>query len=471
MLPTPRSYSIYPSVLPADRVTEMTICANEPAFLFREGEELSLRFITVYADENYYAPHTHRHLTVQAEGGVLRFSLAFAGEGEHLIELYREERLIGSFTVYSLYEDLYSLTPLRGDLHSHSCRSDGTRDAAAQAGHYREMGYDFVALTDHNRYYVGEEIDRAYAGVDTGLVRVLGEEVHCPGSVVHIVHVGGRASVAAIYTHEREKYEKQIKEYLENVPAHVPAQYRERYAKAMWATDTIHSFGGLAIFPHPFWRPNASRAFNVCDELTRLFLKSGMFDAYELIGGMEQHENNRSVALWSDLRAEGVSMNVVGSSDVHSLERSPEFPSKFTVCFATEKSNAGIVEAVKSGMSVAVESTGYEYDKEYRAYGSVRLVTYAQFLLRHYFPRLERLTAGAGVAMRAFLMEDADASLVAAHTALADKFTARFFGRLAPKLPSEKLLAFEAQARDAQLKKGPKTRGSSVDATPAKSLI
>lgn len=471
MLPTPQSYMLFPSVVPADKLTAMTVCATEPAFIFTDGNKYTINIISVNADENYYAPHTHKKLDVTVDGGALRFDFAFEGEQEHTIQLIKDGAVIQYFAVFSLHEDLYSLTPLKGDLHSHSCRSDGSRDPSSQAGHYREQGFDFAALTDHNRYFTGEEIDTTFDGINTGFVRVLGEEVHCPGSVVHIVHIGGRQSVAEIYIHHRKEYEAEVEKYQNKVPTHIPEQYKDRYAKAMWATDKIHAFGGLAIFPHPFWRPGASKTYNVCDEFAKLLLNSGIFDAYELIGGMTQPDLNRSVAFWNDLRAEGLKISIVGSSDVHSLERSPHFPGNFTICFAEKKTNDAIVKAIKNGFCVAGETTGYEYDTQYRCYGSTRLVTYSQFLLKNYFPKLARLTAGAGVAMRAYVMEDTDAALINMHTDLADRFTARFFGRLAPTLPSKKLLDFEASARDNQLARGPLTRGSSVDATPAKSLI
>ena len=307
-------------------------------------------------------------------GGNLSFEFEFIGEGEYLIQLISDEKVIQSFTVYSLFEDLYSLCPLKGDLHSHSCRSDGTRDPAAQAGHYREAGYDFVALTDHNRYFPGGEIDEIYAGVNTGLVRVTGEEVHSPESVVHIVHVGGKASVADSYVHDRENYEAQISEYMTKVPERIPEQYRSRYAKAMWATDKIHAQGGLAIVPHPFWRPGRSKIYNLPVELARILISSGIFDVYEIVGAMTQPDINRSVALWSELRAEGHSIPVVGSSDAHSLERSAQFPYNFTICFAEEKTGDSIISAIKRGMCVAVEATGNDYDRQSRCYGDFRLV-------------------------------------------------------------------------------------------------
>ena len=460
---------VWPSVVLSDAVTRMTVLPAERAYIFPEGAQLEVAVISVSSDENYYAPKNQKRFFLVASKGALIFDFEFFGEGAHIIKIFLEGNELESCTVYSVREDLYALTPLKGDFHSHSVRSDGRSDPAAGAGHYREQGYDFFALTDHNRFYPGEEIDEVYEDVDTGLLRIRGEEVHSPGSVIHIVHVGGRESVAARYVHDRERYDAEIEEYIKRVPDSVPEAYRERYAKAMWATDAIHSVGGLAIFPHPFWIPG-SLSYNVCPELARILLKSGMFDAYEIVGAMTQADCNLSLALWNEVRAEGCKIPAVGSSDVHAFEKSLHFPYRSTVCFASAKEHGAIIDAVKGGMCVAVESNGVEYGVEHRCYGDFRLVAYAQFLLSHYFPRLARLTAGIGVAMRAYSMEGISGSLISEYNALADDFSAKFFGRRAADLPSEKMIEFEERRRAVQ-QGGPRTRGSSVDGTPGKIII
>ena len=464
MLPTPENFAIRPAVVRADETSEMTVLATERAFLPTDGETYTVKIISVNADENYYHPETHTVLTLTARDGALTFSHRFAGEGEHLLLLSKNDKPLGELHVYSLAPDLYALTPLKGDLHGHSYRSDGRRDPAALAGHYREMGYDFFALTDHNRYYPGGEIDEAYEGLSLGITRVLGEEVHAPASVVHIVHIGGGESVAEQYADPRRRaeYERQIAEYLTRVPAEIPEPYRERYGKAMWATDAIHAAGGIAIFPHPYWKPGASKCHNVTDEFAKLLLRSGMFDAFELIGGVAQPECNRQLALWGDLRAEGLEIPVVGSSDVHGLSRAVSFPHHFTVCFAKANENGAIIDAVRSGLSVAVEAMGEGYERRYFCYGSLRLVSYAQFLLQNYFPKTERLAAGEGCAMRAYAMGEAPASLVELSAAQTRRFSERYFGRSAPSLPSKELRAFEEKWRERQLA-GPITKGSAVD--------
>jgi len=465
MLPKPQNYAIWPSVLPGDQSVELTVTPMEKAFLFQDGLEVTFTIISVNEDEpNYYKPSARRRVTAAAHDGVVRFSYCFPGEQEHLILMETSEKKLQEFVVFSLFDDLYSLHALKGDLHGHSFRSDGKRDPAALAGHYREQGYDYFALTDHNRFYPGGEIDETFEGVHLGITRVRGEEVHAPGTVVHIVHVGGKYSVADIYVHHREEYEREAAAYESCVPSHVPEKYRSRYARIMWATDHIHQAGGLAIFPHPYWRPGASRMYNVCDEFAHLLLTSGMFDAYELVGGMQQPGINRSIALWGELLKEGYSFPVVGSSDVHGLESYP-FSYLFNICFARENTNDAIMEAVRAGRIVAVEASGSEENRQYRCYGSLRLMTYAQYLLTHYFPHQQRICQGEGIAMRAYAMKDADAALVELQVRQTEKFRGRFFGRLPAPLPSPDMISFEDKWRAEQLN-GPLTKGGTVDAPP-----
>ena len=469
MRPDPKSYAVYPSVVPVGKETPVVVAPAERTFLLYDGEAYRLTLRPIEADDDYYASTRFDVLDVTAEDGVLRFSYRFDVEGEYTLRIDKEGAKLIELSLYALEEDLYALSPLRGDFHAHSFRSDAARDPSALAGHFREQGYDFFTLTDHNRRYPGEEIDETFAGVKTGILRVPGEEIHTPGSVVHIVHVGGEYSVANRYIHEREAYESEVKAYEERVPLSVPADYRARYARAMWATDEIHKAGGLAVFAHPFWRPG-NRAVNIPAPLARIFLSSGMFDAFELIGGGGQIANNRHVALLSEARDAGVRIPVVGASDVHVLRGAESFPDYFSICFASEPTVEGIFDAVRAGRVVAVEASGLEYARTYRAYGDYRLVGYAQYLLHNFFPNATRIAAGEGVAMRAYAMGEAPASLVEGMAALAQDYRDRFFGRKAPLLPDAEARATVARQRARHVSEGPPTCGSSVDPSPSRKL-
>ena len=462
MLPIPENYAIYPSVLPVGRKMEMIISPLERAFLFSDGEEFIITAIQTDGNEdNYDTLCSHKSFPVTAKDGVIRFSYTCDEESQYLFWLSCEEKKIAELFVYALEEDLYALTPLKGDFHSHSVRSDGKRDPAALAGHYREQGYDFFALTDHNRFYPGGEVDEAYASVQLGITRIRGEEVHAPESNVHIVHVGGKSSVADLYFHHQEEYAEEIAEYESRVPADIPEMYRYRYARAMWATDRIHEAGGLAIFAHPYWQPKNVRVHNVRDQLAKRFLTSGMFDAYELVGAMGQVGINRSINLWADLRSEGLKISIVGSSDAHGLEKSATFSHTFSICFAEKNENDAIIAAVRAGMNVAVEAVGNEYDRQYRCYGNLRLVSYAHFLLQHYFPKRQRICQGEGTAMRAYLMGEVDAAMLEAQVAYSGAYRDRFLGRIPPVLPSQAIRDFESRALAVHAT-GPITKGSRI---------
>lgn len=42
----------------------------------------------------------------------------------------------------------------KGNLHSHSTASDGSFSPEELADCYREKGYDFIAITDHNKFWI-----------------------------------------------------------------------------------------------------------------------------------------------------------------------------------------------------------------------------------------------------------------------------------------------------------------------------
>ncbi len=162
MLPIPENYAIYPSVIPVESPVEMIISPLERGFLFAGGEEYIITAIPNDGNEdNYDLLLSHKSFPVTAKDGVIRFTYTYPEEGQYLFWLIREEKKIAELFVYALEEDLYALTSLRGDFHFHSIRSDGKRAPAALAGHYRDQGYDFFALTDHNRFYPGGEVDAA----------------------------------------------------------------------------------------------------------------------------------------------------------------------------------------------------------------------------------------------------------------------------------------------------------------------
>ncbi|MBQ8159602.1 MAG: CehA/McbA family metallohydrolase [Clostridia bacterium] len=116
----------------------------------------------------------------------------------------------------------------RGNLHMHTTRSDGHLTPGEAMARYREMGYDFVAITDHRTLTVPEKKD-----IPEGLLWIPGIELDWPleGQVVHIVGLN-----------VTDRAEKEF----------------DRRTGVQGGIDLIRSCGGLAELAHPAWSLNTT---------------------------------------------------------------------------------------------------------------------------------------------------------------------------------------------------------------------
>ncbi|MEU3036587.1 CehA/McbA family metallohydrolase [Streptomyces griseoaurantiacus] len=82
----------------------------------------------------------------------------------------------------------------RGNLHTHSDRSDGALSPEETVRRYRDAGYDFLALTDHFRAEHGFPVTDTRPLRTPGFTTLLGAELHAPrteaGPSWHIVAAG-----------------------------------------------------------------------------------------------------------------------------------------------------------------------------------------------------------------------------------------------------------------------------------------
>ncbi|TCM41649.1 CehA/McbA family metallohydrolase [Kribbella sp. VKM Ac-2568] len=82
----------------------------------------------------------------------------------------------------------------RGNLHTHSNRSDGALSPEETVSHYRDAGYDFLAITDHFRAEYAFPLTDTRSLRAPGFSTLLGAELHAlrteTGSSWHIVAVG-----------------------------------------------------------------------------------------------------------------------------------------------------------------------------------------------------------------------------------------------------------------------------------------
>ena len=270
-------YMCYPSVVRAGSEIEVVIYPRDLSRMFRPEKQYELCVLALDDDSVSYRDPLKMEHPFEISGGCMKFSHYFEYEQEYVVRFREIGGTEYSVAMYALSDDLYERRPLKGDLHTHSYYSDGQDGIPMTPADYREEGFDFFALTDHNRFFPSQMVNELYADVPLGMHMMTGEEVHTPGSTLHIVHVGGKRSVAEKYISEPEVFEAEV-DAIEAQLTDVPEHYRRKAALAKWACDEIHAADGMAIYAHPFWRPKKNAmpiGYNVSLEFSNIFFSSG----------------------------------------------------------------------------------------------------------------------------------------------------------------------------------------------------
>ena len=343
--------------------------------------------------------------------GCIKLTYLFSEEQEYVLELLdasgKEPAVILRALLYAVREDLYGRRPYKGDLHIHSFRSDGKESPAFVAASCRRAGFDFMALTDHGQYAPSIESQEGFAGVELGLLICRGEEVHPPGNPVHMVNFGGSFSVNELIARDEEAYLRAVGEVEKTVSDVERDEVRHQLASCIWVFEQIRQGGGLGIFCHPYW--HVRWGYTPSEPVTATVFDKQPFDAYEVLGGYARDavdSNTLQVARYHEERARGKKIPIVGVSDAHGCENSDLFGWYYTIVFAEQLAKETIVENVKSLRSVAVEAIPGE---AIRAYGPLRLVKYALFLVGEILPEHDELCLEEGRLMMDYLSGDREA--------------------------------------------------------------
>ena len=403
-------YLVSPKIVPANAESTITIRGMGEGLRFDDSTQYRVTVVPmeIYDQTSIEAKPVFDTFSLYPRDGVLSLTYSFYEEQEWTLSITcdnwdEKKKPPLECPIYSLLPDLYERNPYRGDLHSHSTSSDGKEDPLIVAANYRKEGFDFFALTDHHKWEPSDRMIRAYADLPCDLKMFHGEEVHLRGWI-HVVNFGSNYSVNELYHSNEEEIHAQLLAEAETLKTPLMVNALE-YCYRRWICEQIRLAGGIAIVPHPFWihRPGL---YNMNTAMLEYVFRSGCFDAFELTGGQTVHENNIQTSLWQQMRAEGVRIPIVGSSDSHGTDHATYFGMSKTVLFAKDTELESIREAINGDYSVAVEE---EYGEQPRVYGPYRLVKYVRFLLRQYFPGHDELCVEEGRLMREYALGDADA--------------------------------------------------------------
>ncbi|MBQ7839046.1 MAG: PHP domain-containing protein [Lachnospiraceae bacterium] len=417
------NYDIFPKVFIAQDAVKITIKPLGAHAALDGCDSISVLSVAHGLVENFAQRNNYLEFPVSTDtDGCIRFSHIFPEESEYLIRINRSGRTAAELSVYALAEDMRGRYPYRGDLHMHTCRSDGSQSPAVVVANYRRHGYDFTVISDHGRYYPSLEAIDAYQDVPVEMNIVAGEEIHLPGNDIHIVNFGSDYSVNGLLECSDQSMESDRRALIDNPPPVLSeAQYREEvdalaetldipkgiekynYASSVWAFNHIRKGGGLAIYPHPYWK--CSGPYHVPETLNAFMTQTHPFDAFEVLGGENYYQQNgfQTLQYYED-RAKGIHYPIVGSTDSHNsiAEDNRNALVCSTFVFAMENEKDALVAAIKDEYSVAVDTIS----KEYRLVGDFRLAKYTRFLLDEFTPLHDELCFEEGRLMKAYVTGD-----------------------------------------------------------------
>ena len=422
-------FDVFPKVFVVGKEATVTIRNLGAKPFFQSGQQYKLAVYGLTGGHRKHFPIASSYveyvLTCNEEGG-FTFKHTFPSEQQYYLRVISmEDEPIYQFPVYCVEEDLAGRYPFQGDTHLHTTMSDGQQIPEVVVSEYRRFGYDFLAITDHRKYYPSLQTLDFCASIPTELCVCPGEEVHMidtdgKHNDVHIINFGGEYSVNALAdgqardergtdpkyrslkgecppTMTHEEYEEFIRQRCAemDVPEGIDV-YPAAVCK--WVFSEIRKANGLAIFPHPNWITND--VFNVPDQFTDYLFEQDWFDAYEVLGGARYYEQNGFQAhRYYDLRAASKRIPIVGATDSHSCE--PQNPGGFiasTIIFSPENECKALIQSVKDFYSVAVDTISTEF----RMVGETRLVRYATFLWQYYFPLHNDLCREEGRLMKQY---------------------------------------------------------------------
>ncbi|MBQ7208518.1 MAG: hypothetical protein IJS01_12040 [Lentisphaeria bacterium] len=364
-------------------------------------EEPSLRFLKhdgglPGGKTAHWEEHVPLACTACPDGGIT-FEVELPDEGQYDFEFFCGRVQAASAQVFAAEEDLFSLTPFKGDFHAHSENSDGMQTRAFAALRSRRQGLDFTTITDHRCYCSQEEAERTAKETGTGVLVLPGEEIHLPcapgggfeGEIpwfktrwvkgrtpVHLVNAGGTKSVNDLADNDLPNFNKDVSERCARLPRALSAADRWSIASSEWAFEKIRAFDGLAIFPHPFWNQPARLA--VSDRVRDILFADGGFDAVETVNGCFGEECVLNSNMFRTCGAAPVS-----GSDRHDFGKDDPLP--FTVVFAERLTRGAILDAVRKKMCCS--AVPVQDRKPPILTGDMRLVRYVLFLLKNFFPR------------------------------------------------------------------------------------
>lgn len=409
-------YSVYPKIVLEGKKTEITVEGLYDHSRFENGKEYKITIMPTEKVTNSQYCEIPQEVTVRAENGMIKAECCFECEQEYNLAVSCNGELVDTFFVYAVKKDLYGRFPYKGDLHMHTYYSDGMESPAYLTAACRKEGFDFIAITDHGKYFPSVEAVETFKNVPHDLCIYYGEEVHPPGdesvpekyrTIFHFLNINGKFSVNELMyksynTVYNEKYIDEIADIMKKIetPAGVD---KHQYAECLWCFEKIKEAEGLSVLCHPMWRVKSG--YHIGKQIINHLFDNMPFDAYEMISGYDDFDvdsNTLQTAIYYEqCMKKGKYIPVVGVSDSHGAEQNRYFGWYYTIAFAKSPEFEDVAESIKNCFSVCVEKMP---GAALRAYGPLRLVKLALFAVREILPEHDEICRAEGELMKRYIL-------------------------------------------------------------------
>lgn len=190
---------------------------------------------------------------------------------------------------------------LKGNLHTHTTRSDGLYSPEKAMAWYNEQGYDFVALTDHWVHASGRTWE-------DGILSISGAELH--GRGYHMLTLG-------------------ITEVPDRTLEHDP----------ITLARLINEQGGLAYIAHPYWTGQTSAEIATIPGIAGIEVYNAVCEAMVGLGHARVH--------WDELLAQGMRLYGLAVDDSHWRHDTQGIG--YVMVRAERADEASILEALRQG--------------------------------------------------------------------------------------------------------------------------
>lgn len=217
----------------------------------------------------------------------------------------------------------------RGNVHTHTRESDGDHPPEDVYAWYRDHGYNFLAVTDHNKR---TDPDRYRAVERPGFVIISGEEVTLKGGGTH-VHINALCHQRRIGGRKLRTVEEALR----------------------WGVHKVNEQGGVAIVNHPnFHWAFGAESLPAAARGRMLEVWSGHPKSYS--DGDWSHPSVE--AMWDTALSQGMDFAAAAVDDMHNLraedDRRKAGPGRGWIdVFARQASEAEICASLRQGGFIA----------------------------------------------------------------------------------------------------------------------